>query len=76
VTGTELRRIVDTLTGHTHSCQQDRTDLIAALDAALQHAITCRHIERDLLIELAGQVERTRMDLVINEDIPPRRARG
>ena len=76
MTGADLKRIVDSVTGHTHGCRHDRTDLIAALDAVVEHGITCRHIERDLLGELAGQVEHARMDLVINGDIPPRRARG
>lgn len=76
MTAADLRRIVDTVTGHTRACRRDRTDLLDALDAVIEHAITCRHAERDLLTELVGQAERTRLHLVIHEGYPLRSERN
>jgi hypothetical protein len=60
----DLRRVVDAVTTHTHSCRHDRTDLIDALTATVDHATTCLQIDRDLLIELAGRAERLRLHLI------------
>ena len=76
MTAADLRRIIDTVTGHTRACRRDRADLLDALDAVIEHAITCRHIERGPLIELVGRAERTRLHLVIHEGYPLRSQRN
>lgn len=48
----------------------DRTDLIDALLATVEHAVTRHHVDRDLLIDLVGRAERTRLHLVIYEGYP------
>ena len=66
----DLRRVVDAVTAHTHSCRHDRTDLIDALTATVDHATACLQVNRDLLIELASRAERLRLHLIDNYPHP------